>query len=157
MNKDIELILKDITDEFLRATKMFSSFSNHFEGWAVLQEEVDELWEEIRKKREKRSYERLRNESIQVAAMTLRYMIDILYLGSNKGDAVCIEDIFNKCILNSYITEIKNCHEGYARIKFYMNNLLVCTSLLDDAHDFAEGLLNLMVFFIRMVDTQYKK
>lgn len=45
------------------------------EGYAVLLEEVEELWEEV-KKREP-DVAAMRHEAIQVAAMALRFVMDV--------------------------------------------------------------------------------
>lgn len=49
--------------------------SDH-DGWAVIYEELDELWEEVRKKPSKRKKKELRLEAMQVAAMAIRFMVD---------------------------------------------------------------------------------
>jgi NTP pyrophosphatase (non-canonical NTP hydrolase) len=44
---------------------------------AVLFEEVDELWEEVRAKQGERDLDAMRAECIQVAAMAVRFAMDI--------------------------------------------------------------------------------
>ena len=46
------------------------------EGWAVLWEEAEELWEEIRKKRSERNDRFILNELVQLAAMCQRMAED---------------------------------------------------------------------------------
>lgn len=48
------------------------------EGYAVLLEEVDELWEEVRKKTTERSNERMLEELVQIAAMAQRFAEDVI-------------------------------------------------------------------------------
>ena len=63
--------------ELDRATKKFSSFHNTHEGYAVLLEEVDELWENIKLNQTyPRRIELIRDEAIQVAAMAIRLIYD---------------------------------------------------------------------------------
>ena len=50
--------------------------SSH-EGYAILLEEVDELWDEVKKKQDKRSKERMREECIDIAAAALRFAYDL--------------------------------------------------------------------------------
>lgn len=50
-------------------------FNSAHEGFAVLQEEVDELWEVVRAKG--RTKERMREEAVQIAAMALRFIEDV--------------------------------------------------------------------------------
>ncbi len=45
------------------------------EGYAVLLEEVDELWEEV--KRETINTDALRYEALHVAAMAVRFLLDL--------------------------------------------------------------------------------
>lgn len=64
--------------EFSRATRLFPERSNSaHEAYAVLAEEVDELWDEVKGKTGKRSVEDLRKEAVQVAAMALRFIVDV--------------------------------------------------------------------------------
>jgi len=50
-------------------------FHSAHEGFAVLQEEVDELWEVVRKKG--CTKQRMREEAVQIAAMALRFIEDV--------------------------------------------------------------------------------
>ncbi len=63
--------------EICHATKEHGSFSSAHEGYAVLLEELDELWAEVMKKRDLRSKPKMRYEAIQVAAMAIRFAMDI--------------------------------------------------------------------------------
>lgn len=47
------------------------------EGYAVILEELDELWDEVRKRPAKRNPSRMRTEAIHVAATALRFAADI--------------------------------------------------------------------------------
>ena len=66
---------KLIYQETYNASRRYPSFHSLHEGYAVLKEEVDELWEEIKKK--DRDPEQLRKEAIQVGAMALRLLVDL--------------------------------------------------------------------------------
>lgn len=61
--------------EYLKATDKFPSFNSCHEGYAVILEELDELWEEI--KRNPKDREAIRSEAIQVGAMALRFLVDV--------------------------------------------------------------------------------
>lgn len=66
-----------VLKELQSATEKFGEFNTPHEGYAVLLEEVDELWDEIKgNKRDPYGYRR-RQEVIQVAAMALRFLIDV--------------------------------------------------------------------------------
>jgi hypothetical protein len=65
-----------IEKECLRAcVKHPNSFHSAHEGYAVILEEVDELWDEV--KLQTSRPECLRKEAIHVAAMALRFLIDV--------------------------------------------------------------------------------
>ena len=66
--------VKDVIDEYIAASDMFPPFNSPHEGYAVILEELDELWEEIKSK--KGTPESMRAEAIQVAAMAIRFIID---------------------------------------------------------------------------------
>lgn len=68
--------LTNIKNEVSRAKSLHpGDFHNLHEGYAVLLEEVDELWDEIKKK--KPSLEEVRKEAEQVAAMALRIIVEL--------------------------------------------------------------------------------
>ena len=62
-----------IVCEYKYAAKRFGKFNSAHEGYAVLKEEVDELWDVIKKNGT--PIER-KNEAIQVGAMAIRFLID---------------------------------------------------------------------------------
>jgi hypothetical protein len=57
---------------------MHAPFNSAHEGYAVLLEEVDELWAEVKKRRSERDDERMGLEAIQVAAMAVRFLLDVV-------------------------------------------------------------------------------
>lgn len=78
--------MKDLVNEYLRliekefesANKKFPMFNSYHEGYAVLLEEVDELWNEIKHYKMNNNQarkERIESEAIQVAAMALKILI----------------------------------------------------------------------------------
>lgn len=68
-------VLTAVDRELARAQRKFSAFNSAHEGYAVLLEEVDELWAEI--KAQDADPSRLRDEAIQVAAMAVRFVLDV--------------------------------------------------------------------------------
>lgn len=73
--------------ELLRATALHGSFASAHEGYAVILEELDELWDEVKKGgTEPRSIPRMRKEAIQVAAMAMRFVLDVCDKGVTKGE-----------------------------------------------------------------------
>ena len=79
----LEALQLDVSSELLRATRKFGKFNSAHEGYAVLLEEVEELWIEIKKK--KRSQHKMKKESIQVAAMALRMILDCFPILDKDG------------------------------------------------------------------------
>lgn len=52
-------------------------FNSAHEGYAVLLEEVEELWLEVMKKKADRDLGKMRNECIQIAAMAIKFLEDL--------------------------------------------------------------------------------
>jgi NTP pyrophosphatase (non-canonical NTP hydrolase) len=69
--------LDEVINEALVAAARFDDYNSAHEGWAVMFEEVEELWEEVRKKKNARSLEAMRKEAMQVAATAIRFMAEL--------------------------------------------------------------------------------
>lgn len=68
----------DIAAELVRArAKHPGPFNSSHEGYAVLAEEVDELWDEVKKQTDERSFAKMRKEAVQIGAMALRFIEDV--------------------------------------------------------------------------------
>ena len=67
--------------ELQKARAAYRPMASAHEGWAVLREEVDELWDEVRKKPSARNYTAMYSELVQVAAMAQRMAEDICLTG----------------------------------------------------------------------------
>ena len=74
MKKNMALSL--INEEYKKASKKFGNFHNSHEGYAVLKEEVDELWDCI-KNNKQTTREEMKAEAIQVGAMAMRFLTDL--------------------------------------------------------------------------------
>ncbi len=61
--------------ELLAAIEKFPAFNSPHEGWAVIREELEELWAHVKENTGRGSD--ARQEAVQVAAMALRYMLDL--------------------------------------------------------------------------------
>ena len=71
--------LEEISEEVLRAKTMYPQhFVNQHEAYAVILEEVDELWTEIKKNQKNYDLKAQRNEATQAAAMLARLMVELL-------------------------------------------------------------------------------
>jgi hypothetical protein len=88
-------VFREIEDELNFAVKKFGDFSSVHEGYAVLKEEIDELWDEIKNKNSTR--ERMREEAIQVAAMAVKFITFI-------DSAPTLQENINAMLVNSVAT-----------------------------------------------------
>jgi hypothetical protein len=67
-----------ILEEFKSAAKQYGPFHTDHEGWAVLKEEVDELWDAVKLKQRDPDRKRMMERgAIQVGAMALRFLHDM--------------------------------------------------------------------------------
>jgi hypothetical protein len=71
-------ISNQVLRELANARRKFPRVqSSAHEGYAVLLEEVDELWDEIKGPDDSKQTARMRAEAIQVAAMAIRFIEDV--------------------------------------------------------------------------------
>lgn len=82
--------LADIGEEYLRAAKMYPPMNSAHEGYAVIKEEFEELWEEIRLKNPNR--DNMKVEATQVGAMALRFLVDVIAHRIENGKWYIKED-----------------------------------------------------------------
>ncbi len=76
---DIDKTMMVVRAEYISARKRFPSIVSAHEGYAILLEEVDELWEEVKgNKRPMAEYKTAcRAEAVQVCAMALAFIIEV--------------------------------------------------------------------------------
>lgn len=60
-------------DEVTRAREQHDPLNSAHEGYAVLKEELDELWDAVKAKRPEEAVK----EAIQVGAMAIRFVLDL--------------------------------------------------------------------------------
>jgi len=70
-------LFTDVIEEYEKAVATNGPFSSAHEGYAVLLEEMDELWDEVKKKQSERDPEKMYHEAKQIAAMGIRFMVDV--------------------------------------------------------------------------------
>lgn len=73
----LDEIMDSVEGEILEAVRAYPPMNSAHEGFAVLKEEVDELWDHVKVKPKNRDLGMMRVEAIQVAAMALRFAIEI--------------------------------------------------------------------------------
>jgi hypothetical protein len=71
-----QVALNDIAQEHRWAIEHFPAMRSPHEGYAIILEELEELWEEVKKQHNERDKTKMRNEAMQVAAMAMRFMVD---------------------------------------------------------------------------------
>jgi NTP pyrophosphatase (non-canonical NTP hydrolase) len=77
--QQLSVALQEIEVEVLRAKKLFpTNFHNQHEAYAVILEEVDELWDEIKKNQKNYDLKAQRKEATQAAAMLVRLLVELL-------------------------------------------------------------------------------
>jgi len=86
-NKAVSLII----DEYIAATRINKPFASAHEGYAIILEELDELWDEIKKKEHRRKGSRMTEEAVQVGAMALRFLVDTCLLQAEEDNGVAHE------------------------------------------------------------------
>jgi len=71
--------LNEVAVEVKRAKGLFpANFVNQHEGYAVLKEEVEEFWDEVKKNQRNYDMQAQRKEATQVAAMALRILVELV-------------------------------------------------------------------------------
>ena len=65
-----------IVDEYIRARMKFPKMASPHEGYAIIKEEVDELWELI--KQNKGKSKEAADEIRQIGAMCLAYQLEVI-------------------------------------------------------------------------------
>lgn len=73
-----EITTEQVLSEVKRAKGMFpQDFVNQHEGYAVILEEFDELWDEVKKNQKNYDLPAMRKEAIQCAAMCIRFATEL--------------------------------------------------------------------------------
>lgn len=71
-----------VEKELEKARSMHPSINSLHEGYAVILEELDELWDEVRKKSAQRDPMRIVEELVQIGAMCQRVAEDVMKVRS---------------------------------------------------------------------------
>ena len=74
---DLSKALVKVGYELKNAMDKFPPMHSAHEGFSILKEEVDELWDEVKTQQSKHDFRKMEAEAIQVAAMAVRFMIDV--------------------------------------------------------------------------------
>ena len=88
MSKQLDTIFDAVREELNWASENNAPFNSAHEGYAVLLEEVEELWNAVKlnwAKHPERN-EEMTEEAIQVAAMAIRFLHDVCDLGGSDHE-----------------------------------------------------------------------
>ena len=75
--KKLETVLNLVKCEVETAVVNWPQFNSAHEGYGVLKEEVDELWDCVKVKQKNRDLLKMKLEAIQVAAMAIRFAVEV--------------------------------------------------------------------------------
>ncbi len=73
----LERLVQDVIAELTTACDNYPKFNSPHEGYAILLEETNELWDLVKVKQSKHDLAHMRLECIQIAAMALRFALDL--------------------------------------------------------------------------------
>lgn len=79
-NKQIDSAATLVAQELQKASAKFGPMRSAHEGYAIIKEELDEAWDEIKKN----NFLAAQTEMIQVAAMAIRFIIDATQFKDNR-------------------------------------------------------------------------
>lgn len=70
--------------ELARARRKFGPMASAHEGYAVIAEEFDELWDIVKQKQTERDYAAMRKEVVQLGTMVLAFLVEIVDAGNRR-------------------------------------------------------------------------
>ena len=77
LNNNVNSFVNEVYFEAIRASGKYAPMNSLHEGYAVILEELDELWEQVRKQNECRDSSIIHTELKQIAAMAVRTAVDL--------------------------------------------------------------------------------
>jgi hypothetical protein len=80
----IDLTIGLVRDELERAMEMWPPMQSAHEGYAVILEELDELWDLVKVNQKRHDLGAMRNEAVQLAAMAARFVADLTLMERPK-------------------------------------------------------------------------
>jgi NTP pyrophosphatase (non-canonical NTP hydrolase) len=75
--RDLQAATEDAYTEAEAAAANWPAFNSAHEGFAILAEEVDELWDQVKVNQTRRDLAAMRREAVQVAAMAIRFAAEV--------------------------------------------------------------------------------
>lgn len=80
-----ERIGQAVVEELRTAMQAYPAMNSPHEGCAVIREEFEELWDEVKEKQSDHDLDAMRIEAVQVAAMAMRFVHDICDGGKSRA------------------------------------------------------------------------
>ncbi len=77
-------LLQEVDDELARAMRKHAPMHSLHEAYGVIKEEFEEYWNEVKQQTDARDMRKVRGELIQIAAMALRAIIDVVDLAEDR-------------------------------------------------------------------------
>lgn len=74
---DVIIAVGEVLRELAAASAKYPPLNSYHEAWAVITEEVDEFWDHVKAKPERRTHFDAARELTQVAAMAVRAIVDL--------------------------------------------------------------------------------
>lgn len=74
---ELDTVLASIKAELAEVMVKWPPMNSAHEGYGVLLEEVDELWDHVKTKQKNRDLTAMKKEAVQVAAMAIRFAIEV--------------------------------------------------------------------------------
>ncbi len=91
-DSQVKWALDQVRAELDQAMRAFPPMRSPHEGWAILREEVDEMWDEIKRN----DFDGGLEEAIQVAAMAIRYIHDLADYDAPKSATLRVVRVDNR-------------------------------------------------------------
>ena len=87
MSKLAQRELRDVAEQLSKAIRKRGGrrMASTHEGWAMVMEEVDELWDEVKRKQDKQRPKRMRKEAIQIAVAAVWFAMEVMRNGDDSG------------------------------------------------------------------------
>ena len=80
----VEARAEEFATEMLRARAKCPPMASAHEGYAVILEELDEWGDIVKQKQTERDYAALRKETVQLGAMVLAFLVEIVDAGNRR-------------------------------------------------------------------------
>lgn len=74
---DYIIVYDAVEAEVDKAVQNWHPMNSAHEAFAVLKEEVDELWDHVKTNQKRRDLGAMKKEAIQVAAMAIRFAVEV--------------------------------------------------------------------------------